>query len=113
MPLDPLDEKRLADLERDSAALIDSTNKLIQRAIALGERLKVAEGRNRALWTLSTALFLTLLGAIGNSIQRAATIDAIQSVQAKREDSLDAAIKELAKEFHEHERRASTPKPEK
>lgn len=112
MPLDPVDSLRLGNVEQAIGNLTDTATKLAQRTVALNARLRVVEARNKALWTLSTALFLLLLGSVFTSIYWAGSLDASLKAHAKRMDEANAAIRDHDLNLREHERRASVPKSE-
>lgn len=116
MPIDPAEERRFGEkfdlLDRRTDELYTAANRLNQRCVALNARLRAVEGRNKLLWGLCVTLFIALLGSIGTSIYRGGVVDSEVRHAAEANAATNAAVKELAKEFREHERQAGTPKNE-
>src|SRR5947209_2359109 len=94
----------IAELRAMSARLAEATERLNQKCTALNARLKAVEAAKGRL----IGLGLGLIASIAGCIYWAGGVAA----EARRAAEDRVALKELAKEFHEHERRSSTPKPE-
>jgi hypothetical protein len=70
------------------------------------------DSRNKTLWALATALFLSLLASLNLYFSSAGALDANVKANTKQIQDLQAVNKALGTEFHEHERRTSVPKAE-
>jgi hypothetical protein len=116
MPLDAREERWIGEkferLETNVEHLHIAAQKLSLKLNTIEGQLRRADERNKALWTLATALFLGLLASLNLYFNSAGALDANVKANSKQIQDLQAENKALATEFHEHERRTSVPKAE-
>jgi hypothetical protein len=116
MPIDPREERWLQEkferLDKDVEHLFVAAQRLSLRLNTMEQQLKVADSRNKTLWALATALFLSLLASLNLYFSSAGALDANVKANTKQIQDLQAVNKALGTEFHEHERRTSVPKAE-
>jgi hypothetical protein len=108
MPLDPAEERwlreRLDALDRQVGRLLADEQQTNRNFLALHGRLKAVERQRAAFAALAAGLVGSVLAAVywGGRIE----------TEVKQAAEANVAVKELAKEFHEHERRSSIPRSE-
>lgn len=88
--------------------LVDDEQVTNRHLISLNNRLKAIERQRNWVIGSVAALAVSVLTGLAGVIWWASSI----STRVEMEAETRAAVKELAKEFHEHERRTSPPKPE-
>ncbi len=116
MPLDPSEQRRLDEnigrLETRANQLFIASQQLSIKLNVLSERLKATESLNKALWAVVFAVGLASVLGFSAHMMTIGSLEVSMKANAKNLDSIQAEVKSLAAEFHEHERRSSILKPE-